>query len=282
VTRIREIHLWGDGSQYGTFLEELTSFFRSRIPKIGVTPEGNIWDLIQNEHLWPFAEKIARGRVFDLYAPILRGGNEPLRGEIAYEEGRILGKNKSTGILYDGFLLSETFESIPGLVNGTLDALHIVLTERLVGSLDRFDRRYHARAVIFGYPHVISITGVVEAPARPREYYMIRRQYRGTGMIPPGVDGSMKERYLEHGDPRIGEVLKGYALQCLFYQATGDPFCNEKGCRLFNAHWQEELIYAQLGSDEELCEKHRETLKDFSGQMNGHKKTNGTPERSKP
>ncbi len=281
VTRIREIHLWGDGPGYGSFLEELISFFRSRLPDIPVTPEGNIWDLIQPEHLRHFAEKVAGGRVFDLYNPIPELGNEPISGEITYEEGRILGENKSTGLLYDGFFLSKTFMSIPDLVSGHLDALHIVLTERLVGTFDRFDRRYHARAVIFGYPHIVSITGVVEAPARPREYYLIRRQFQGSGMIPPETGESMKGRYLEHGDPRIGEVLKGLALQALFYQATGDPFCDNKECRLFNAHWQEELIYAQLDSADDLCEKHGETLESLSRRLKGSEEVRRTSKRSR-
>jgi hypothetical protein len=264
VTRTREIHLWGDGPGNRNFLEELISFFKSSLSGIPVTLEGNIWDLISTEHLRPVAEKVAGGRVFDLYNPIPEHGNEPISGEITYEEGRILGENKSTGLLYDGFFLSKTFMSTSDHLSGHLDALHIVLTERLVGTFDRFDRRYHARAVIFGYPHIVSITGVVEAPARPREYYLIRRQFQGSGMIPPEIHESMKGRYLEHGDPRIGEVLKGLALQTLFYQATGDPFCDKKECRLFNAHWQEELIYAQIGSVDDLCDRHRETLESFS------------------
>ncbi len=52
------------------------------------------------------------------------------------------------------------------------------------------------------------------------------------------------------------EVIKGYLLQALFYHAAGDPFCPDENCRLFNAHWQEQLIRAQLGDGAELCSRH--------------------------
>ncbi|MFC1938628.1 DUF6775 family putative metallopeptidase [Chloroflexota bacterium] len=41
---------------------------------------------------------------------------------------------------------------------------------------------------------------------------------------------------------------------------VGDPFCEDKGCRLYNAHWQEELIFAQLGAGYEFCESHTRLL----------------------
>ena len=36
---------------------------------------------------------------------------------------------------------------------------------------DATDSRYHGRAVICSNPAIISTTGMIEAPARPREYY---------------------------------------------------------------------------------------------------------------
>jgi len=45
---------------------------------------------------------------------------------------------------------------------------------------------------------------------------------------------------------------------------TGQPFCEERGCRLFNAHWQEDLLYSQLGAGGEFCKYHNRIVKTFS------------------
>ncbi|MBI3600867.1 MAG: hypothetical protein HY097_09560, partial [Nitrospinae bacterium] len=68
-------------------------------------------------------------------------------------------------------------------------------------------------------------------------------------------------KFIEYDDQRMTEVCKGYAAQALFYHIAGEPFCQDKGCRLFNAHWQEELIYSQLESPYEFCKIHTDMLK---------------------
>lgn len=65
-------------------------------------------------------------------------------------------------------------------------------------------------------------------------------------------------------DPRLPEAIKGYLLQALFYHVTGDPFCDSKECRLFNAHWQEELIHAQMRPGADLCERHRQMVEKWA------------------
>ncbi len=41
---------------------------------------------------------------------------------------------------------------------------------------------------------------------------------------------------------------------------TGYHFCDDKNCRLFNAHRQSEMIHAQLLSQYELCSHHQTML----------------------
>ncbi len=270
MARIREIHLWGDGFYLDDYLHDGASYLEVRLPGIAVTLDVDLWERVKEAgRIEDIAERLAAARVFDLDSPLPPGGNEPMRGEISYEERRIRGQSRSAGIIYDGFFLSALFRTTPGIEGGSLGSLHIVLTDRLIGSFDRSDRRYHARAAVFGYPSIVSTTGIVEAPARPREYYMIKRQYQALGMIPPELDEQFRGRYLEHGDERTGEVLKGYLLQCLFYQATGDPFCENRECRLFNAHWQEELIHSQITSAGELCPEHEGMLASLSSPDEG-------------
>ena len=67
-----------------------------------------------------------------------------------------------------------------------------------------------------------------------------------------GRDGA----FLEFRDPVATEVAKGYAMQAVFFALTGDPFCDEPECRLYNAHWQHEMMAAQLGGGADYCERH--------------------------
>jgi hypothetical protein len=49
-------------------------------------------------------------------------------------------------------------------------------------------------------------------------------------------------------------------MKAVFCALTGDPFCENKVCRLYNAHWQEEVIGAQFGGDYQLCPLHQGLL----------------------
>ena len=69
---------------------------------------------------------------------------------------------------------------------------------------------------------------------------------------------------MAYGDPRMTEVAKGYMMQAVIYMATGEPFCSDASCRLFNAHWQKELIAAQLGQGPEFCPYHAGVLEELA------------------
>jgi hypothetical protein len=155
------------------------------------------------------------------------------------EELNILSSASINDILYDGF----EFQLI---TNELLDykELSIVLSTRF---LCTFDNRYHLRSIIFGYPSIISIPGIVEAPAKPKEYYLMVYKYRLENREDQ-ID-NLKEVFsnkIIDYDYRINEVIKGLLLQVIKYHLTGDPFCNNNRCKLYNAHWQEELINSQL------------------------------------
>lgn len=77
------------------------------------------------------------------------------------------------------------------------------------------------------------------------------------------LEKEFKGRFLEHNDPRLTEVAKGYIMQAVFYHLYGDPFCEDKNCRLYNAHWQEELIWSQLESPHQFCQKHRTIVEEI-------------------
>lgn len=161
-------------------------------------------------------------------------------------------------LLYDGFVLQRILaELIP---DREASHLHIVLTDLLTCTFSEDDWRYHGRAVICGTPSIISTTGIVEAPARPKEFYLA--QLGGVADI-----GKLKRefagRFIDYGDPRMTKAAAVYALQVLFFFVNeGEPFCNNKKCLLYNAHWQEELLY--IIEKDVLCANHKKMANKFN------------------
>ncbi len=186
---------------------------------------------------------------------------EPMFGEIDYERRAILGRAKVGGVVYDGRRLQEGFARLLGR-RASLPTASIVFTDRLASTYSRDDLRHHLRTVICGFPSVVSIPGVVEAPAKPREYYLMkqRMELEGAGeLLLEQLKSSFRGRFVDYDDSELFEVLKGLALQAVLYHLTVDPFCKNRSCRLFNAHWQEDLMRSQV-LDGKLCKKHAKQL----------------------
>lgn len=188
--------------------------------------------------------------------------SEPAYGEIQYEKRRITDTRvQSHGILYDGFELARLLDRLIPSEERSLSKQHIVLTNQLFGTWGE-DRRYHYRVSVYSRPCLISTTGVVEAPAKPREFYIEKQSIAALGLRGGSLE-ALKQKYagefIDHGDERMTEVLVGYSLQAVLYAATGNPFCPEPSCRFYDAHRQADLIGAQL-EGEEFCEGHRALL----------------------
>ncbi len=263
VRRLNKILLYDEGTDQALNIEEIAEYLRKKLAKVGVEVRGEPFYLWQ-DRISDCARKIACIKIQDATRRML-SGQEPLYGEIEYEKRRILGKTRAFGILYDGLELQRLFWELISREERSLEFVHIFFTNRLFATWDEHDRRYHARVSVYGIPSIISTTGVVEAPAKPREYYLLKQQYE---MLRKGLlelkDG-FKGRFIDYEDERLTEVMKGYAMQAVFYSLIGDPFCEDKGCRLYNAHWQEELIFAQLGSEYEFCPRHSGLIEDENG-----------------
>jgi hypothetical protein len=165
----------------------------------------------------------------------------------------------SAGILYDGAVLQWLLAEL--IHPDEHRDCHISLTARLVGSWAPDDRRWHAHASLYGQPNIISTSGLIQAPTRPREYYQ-GQQLAATRMVPREVleaklQQRLRERMLVADDPRMTQVVTGYALQALASHFTGSPFCPVPTCPLYNARRQEELIRAQCSEESGLCEAHK-------------------------
>ena len=158
--------------------------------------------------------------------------------------------------LYDGFVMQKKLAEIIPSAEISLAHIHITFTNLLTCTFSEDDWRYHGRAVICGTPSIVSTTGIVEALGKPREFYLA--QLLG-GMA--ADNGSLKKkfagRFIDYDDEdKITAASINYALQAIFFFITsGEPFCNNKDCRLLNAHWQEDLIHTI--EKRTLCSHHR-------------------------
>jgi hypothetical protein len=255
-----EIVLYDEGAAQELNIEEIAQYLAQKIGKVKIEVRGNpfVFNFSQDK-ISDYARKIAGIKIQDVSQKIL-SGQEPLYGELQYEKRRILGKTRSFGILYDGFQLQRVFSELIPRGESSIGFIHIFFTNRLLATWDESNKRYHARTSVYGFPSIISTTGLVEAPAKPREYYLLKQQYERLGKDLTELKDRFRESVIDYEDKRMTEVMKGYVMQAVFYSLIGDPFCEDKGCRLYNAHWQEELIFAQLESGYEFCERHTKIL----------------------
>ncbi len=202
------------------------------------------------------AEALARARVL---SPYERDTGSTMHGIIRYEERALEDPTRSGGVLYDGLAVQRSLnERIPA-EERDLDHLHIILLDRHVGTWGEHDGRWHKRIAVLGQPTLVSVPGLAEAPAKPESYYELKQKHAlVSGDTPPRevLESAIDEDVLVPGDPRTTEALKGYLLAAVHFLRTGEAFCEDPSCRLYNGHRHGEVIRAQLESPE-FCESHR-------------------------
>jgi hypothetical protein len=204
------------------------------------------------------AQELATCRIFEFRRPFVP--HTPTIEEIEFEMESFQDSSKIQNIvMYDGFEFQKTVSTLMPPEENDLQCFHIVFTNKLTCTFDFSDYRYHGRALIGSNPSIISTTGIIEAPAKPRQYYLDLMVNYGQGLNIDSIKQKYQGAYLEYHDSRLGKIVEGYCLQALFYHITGEPFCELLECRLNNAHWQRDLLYSQLEFGK-LCEKHTQIL----------------------
>ncbi len=204
-------------------------------------------------------EKIASARIFDLKKQFKK--HIPTHEEIQIEKENIDMTEQEVMTLYDGFELQNI---IAENISTTDNILHIIFTNKITATFDNDDFRYHARALISSNPTIISTTGIIEAPAKPKQYYLDLMTNFSEEKIEE-IKKKYKGEFLEYHDSRLSVITEGYVLQAIMYYETGEAFCEKKECRLFNAHWQKDLFYSQI-KNKKLCNKHQQKLKKLRNQ----------------
>ncbi len=201
------------------------------------------------------AEEFAKARVI---SPYDRETGNTMVGIVRYEERALDSPERAGGVIYDGLQVQEMLgERIPE-TERSLDHLHIILTSRVLGTWGDHDGRWHKRVNVLGQPALISVPGLYEAPAKPEAYYKEKQKHAMlSGDAPPRevLEQQVEGDFLVENDPRTTDALKGYVLQAVHYLQTGESFCEEESCRLFNPHRQPGVIEAQL-REPEFCDQH--------------------------
>ena len=182
-------------------------------------------------------------------------GDDSGKGSPADSHNSSNNRYKKTEII-DGFYLQRIYSRIIDDNESHLSHFHLVFEDNLVCTYDEIDKRYHARPIICGSPSIISIPSIIEGPAKPKGYYFKQMLKDLLSISSKEIENEFASTFISYDDPRLTQVATGYVIQAIFFFLTnGNPFCSEYPCRLFNSHWQEELIYTQV-INPVLCEEH--------------------------
>ncbi len=240
-----------------------TDVITERLGVFGISARsrGDLFEFLGNSDIrHRIADILGRSRIADIENPldVLPACND---ARTYSEFGKMSGLESVSGEFYDGLWMQRILHGAIAGKNPRETGkgyIHMIFTGRLFGTYD--GRRYHARVILGGSPALISTSGLVEAPAKPREYYFIKGGLVRSGRDVSELDIMYKGRYVEYDDPRISAILSSYALQAVYYELTGGEFCGDTGCCLYNSHWQEEVLKVQY--EGRICEKCLEAFKE--------------------
>ncbi|AEC52499.1 hypothetical protein PNA2_1584 [Pyrococcus sp. NA2] len=154
---------------------------------------------------------------------------EPFPVEVENER-----KGLIKGVIYDGIELLKHF-----CLDVNVSKPTVLITDRLIATFDE-DGRYHLRMIVMGPAAIISLKGILYAPAKPPQYYI---------KLSLGFEDAI--------DIDVSKVLKMLLLQFYAYFKYEEVFCENDECMLHNCHTTEEIKKVKG-----LCEKHKKMLED--------------------
>jgi len=261
--KIKKIVIYDEPAVSEINMSKLVNFLNQTIP-VEIIVKNNFFKEFSAQQI----QKVSESRIFEIKKPFRR--YEPNQEDLELERGfcnnsKTMEQTKkpedatsiSEVVMYDGFEIQKIIRE--NLLDFDNQILHVILTNRFTCTFDESDARYHGRAVICSNPAIISTTGMVEAPAKSRQFYMEAMANKAQKLGIQSIKEKHRGEFLEYHDERLSKVIEGYFLQVIFYILTGESFCDYLDCRLNNAHWQRDLLYSQIESGK-LCDKHQEIL----------------------
>lgn len=261
MMRLERVFIYSDKPSDVLFIPEIVE----RLRDLGIDSQffGDYYEYLNlnDEKILQFSQKSASVIINDIEAPLSRP-NSYDETEVVSEYESIKASAPYNRTYYDGNWLQRIyFEYLAPRIDARKydTQVHLIFTSRLFLTYEA--PRYHARVILGGIPSLISTSGIVEAPARPREYYFMKARLVKSGMDVNELDALFQDRFLRYDDPRISSAMLSYALASIFYQITGQRFCDNANCRLYNSHLQEEMLRVQVNG--ELCESCAAKLEGF-------------------
>lgn len=227
------VFLYSDSPPQSLVMEDVAGFLTDLGLSVEFRGDFLSYLSLEAEETAELESLLPRARVFDIERPVdffeAPPASEPFEKE-----------------LYDGFWVQRIFSRFflrnhPGEL--TKNGFHAVITGRLLGTYG--SRRYHARVILSGLPSFVSTSGVVEGPARPREYYFLKAEFVRSGKDPSELDEMFRGKFVDYEDERITKIASAYVLQPLLHHFSGKEFCENSRCALFNSHWQKDVIDIQ-------------------------------------
>jgi len=243
-------------------MEEIKRYVKKLFPPMKVDLRSNLIKFFAPD-MESMAESMARIRIWDMKER--KFSYTPFPAEIKYELRFLMGESRAVGNIYEGIKMSEIYRNLIHEKERCMKHCHIVFTNRLFATWDENDARYHLRVSVYSIPSIISLSGIVEAPAKPRDYYIKLYQ----GVSPEILKNIYRGKYIDYEDERMTEVVKGYVLQAIVFHSTEEAFCGDRNCRLFNAHWQEDMIFSQLDGKYEICPFHKKIIQRINDLLEG-------------
>lgn len=256
-------HLYDDPSVQNLNLSEIAEYLEEKNLFSAVETRGpflkNYGKPLENT-----AGELAKTRVWDLET--LESDFEPSDEEVEFEKDLIQNPEMGmTSALYDGFRLRKVFSTLLPEGEEDISHVHVIFTNRFFCTWKPATQRYHARVCVHGFPTIISTTGIVDAPARPKGFYQL--EWRdGGGPTVKSFEEEFEGEFVDYDDKRLTEIMKGYTMQAVFYHFTANPFCDNNKCRLYNPHLQKNILNAQLTSPE-FCANHQKLLEEFKEKL---------------
>lgn len=247
--RINKIILYPDDSTPEINKNQLFSFIQEKL-KIKVELRE---DFVQKNSK-ECTQNFSKLRVHDLNKKF---SDNPYR-ELDYEFEKKFSdytKQKQNEIFYEGFEMQKKFLSHLPEEENILSVLSIIITNRLICTFDESDYRFHARAIILGNPTIISTSGMIEGPAKPKKFYLDMLT-NFSEISESEIEKKYQGEFLTYHDLRLPQILEGYIMQAISFIETGEEFCENDFCRIFNSHWQKDLIHNNV-IESKLCQKHK-------------------------
>lgn len=231
---MKEIYVW---KSRNIDKIDIAALFQSELPGFNLKIDN--WDLPSEDWI---ADKLVDARFINELSPTIRGNL------IKIEKNMLQNRTLLQSVLYHGFIFQEICKDVISKKTGfNKNTLNIIITDRLLATPESGGGLPHIRVVILGQPALISVKGIINGPAKSREYFR----------------GENDTEYIKDlQDSRIPQILMGTILQSIIYYFAGEAFCDNKNCRLYNAHWQRDMINAQVKS-RKLCIKHEKSFRNI-------------------